>query len=354
MPANVQKMAYVGEQPWWIGTGEDRGQAKDLGANPVTAAEMLEASGLDWEVQVAPLAAHVSQNGKNERFLEVPNMNAIIRSDSHQVLGVVTRRYEPVQNVKSFAFFDDVIGPKQAVYHTAGALGIGERVWILAKLPQSVKINGTDRVDNYILLSNGHDGNSAFIMQDTRIRVVCENTLNMALHGRARHRFNHLNGIGKKLDAKDAREALGLAGESFKEFSEQAGRVAQTAIDEQEMEAFLQRLFPIPKYLLLPAVTKTARSAPARLLMLPEPKQELLMPEFSAVFKHRDAVRQLALTGKGNSDRAVAGTRWTAFNGATEYADYVHGWDSRRTKSLLFGYGRQIKQQAWDLLQVPA
>lgn len=343
MTALVDRAATVGEAPWWVGTSEDKGQWTDLGDKPVTAEEMMIGAGQNWRVQVAPLTATIA-GADGFQQIEVPNRFAIVRDDTLAVLGYVTDRYEPVQNHEAFSFFDEVIGPGQAVYHTAGSLEGGKIVWILAALPEmNFSVGGVDAIESFILLATGHDGNFAFRMQPTRIRVVCKNTLNAATdYGKstAGFRLSHFNGIRRKLNAHDAQVALGLAKEEMVAFRDGAEQMAQTTITEEEIKGFVQRLFPLPQ---LNAPRSVVEGG---LLLLPEPKKEDLTQDFTTIFEKREVVETLINEGVGNSGE----TRWDAFNGVAEFTDYVNGWDSKRSVQTLFGTGRDLKQTAWNLL----
>jgi phage/plasmid-like protein (TIGR03299 family) len=352
--ANINKVATVGEAPWWAGpTEEADGSWTNLGEKDVTAKKMLKRSGSDFQVQKGRLIGEITVDGK-KKTAAVPGLFALMREDTRQVLGTATERYEVFQYGEAFSFFDDVVGAGQAVYHTAGTLGIGEVGWILARLPQEIRINGSDVVENFLLLSTGHDAKHAFHMMFTPIRVVCQNTLNIATgYGQRKdgYRLSHFTGLKRRLDVKDAREALGLAKGFLKEFGEEANKMAQKAITDREIDALLQRVFPVPKRLLL------AEPSNKPLVLLAEPKKEdLVNPHdmwvVTSLPRKRELVKTLIKEGKGNDDPAIAGTRWAAFNGVAEFTDYLDGWDNKRTQSLLFGDGQSAKQRAWNLLKV--
>jgi phage/plasmid-like protein (TIGR03299 family) len=166
-------MMYVGAEPW-----HGLGQKLD---GPATSVEAIQAAHLDWDVIKVPL--FTKQRG---RYRDIPNRFGVVRADKSSkgdtaVLGIVGASYKPFQNRQAFAWFDGIVGEGKAIYHTAGALGEGERVWILAKLPGEIRVLGDDVVNKFLLLSNSHDGESSIQVKFTPIRVVCNNTLTMAL-----------------------------------------------------------------------------------------------------------------------------------------------------------------------------
>ena len=132
-------MMYTGEVPWHrLGTRLDE---------PATAHEAIEAAGLGYEVELTRL---VTVND-----IPVPDKLAVVREDSHAILGVVGNTYRPVQNRECFGFLDAVVADESLRYHTAGALGKGERVWMLAKLPDDIRVKNSDDItEKYLLLSN--------------------------------------------------------------------------------------------------------------------------------------------------------------------------------------------------------
>jgi phage/plasmid-like protein (TIGR03299 family) len=136
-------MCYFGEAPWHkLGTKLE---------NPATAADAIFAAGLDYNVELVPL---FTRDG-----IQVPRRQGVIRSDTNQVLGTVGPSYSPVQNIGAFRFLDSVVADGGLRYHTAGALGQGQRIWMLAKLPGHIRVKGTDDItDKFLLLHNSHDG----------------------------------------------------------------------------------------------------------------------------------------------------------------------------------------------------
>lgn len=313
MPANVKSMAYVGQTPW-------HQQGCALGDRPVASSRMIKAAGLDWDVELVPVFAIFK--GKP---LEVPGRRAVVRCDTNGVLGEVTDNYHPFQNRDLFKFTNGLVGKDRSVYHTAGALGEGEKVWALLKLPQVADIVKGDPVGNYILAANAHDGTFRLRFKRTRIRVVCWNTFVQALSGEgAEYAVAHTARMEGKMNVEAARAVLGVAGRDFAEFVDVSRHLASLKFTDRQQAAFVDKLFPI---------TDATPEADIR-----------------SIIDQQGMVHSLIQAGKGNDLRGVRGTRWAALNGVVEYADYLMGGPKRRTENLLWGQGAKLKQQAYDLL----
>lgn len=311
MSANVQTMMYVGDKPW-------HGLGKRLD-NAATAEEAIKAAGLDWEVHKEPIYL---RNGTTP----IPKHHAIVRKDQGLPLGIVGDRYAPLQNRSAFSFFDAIVGLKEAIYHTAGALGQGEIIWILAKLNGVVRVVGDDVTEKYLLLTNRHDGGGAVQILWTPIRVVCANTLSMALSREDEElhtSLRHTRSLGLKVEG--VRQALGIINAKFDIFGSTAKKFASVQLTTQVWRSYLQRLNLAPK----PDQEDRAKDNASK-----------LMEEVSALFER----------GRGNDMRGVKGTLWGGYNAVIEYTDYLRnckGSIENRTKSLLFGSGAVLKRQAW-------
>ena len=163
MAANVESMFYVRETPWH-GLGTKVQEAPD-------SKEALRLAGLDWKVLQEPIRTAQGE--------AVPGYKANVRDVDRKVLGVVTDRYKVIQNEEAFAFVDSLLG-EGVRFETAGSLQEGKSVWLLAHLPHEYIISG-ERISPYLVFSNTHDGFGAVKAAITPIRVVCNNTLNLAL-----------------------------------------------------------------------------------------------------------------------------------------------------------------------------
>lgn len=163
MAALVETMYATREKPWHgLGTVVKEAPASE---------EALRLAGLDWNVIQEPIYTPFRE--------KIDGFKANVRDSDRKVLGVVSDRYKVVQNVEAFSFTDELLG--QGVrYETAGSLSGGKRVWLLARLPREYIIAG-ERISPYLVFSNTHDGSGSVKVAVTPIRVVCNNTLNLAL-----------------------------------------------------------------------------------------------------------------------------------------------------------------------------
>jgi phage/plasmid-like protein (TIGR03299 family) len=313
---------YTGETPW-------HGLGKKL-EKAATAAEALSAAGLDWKVTKEPI--YLAGGQKIER------QYATVRSDTKKALGIVGEVYRPLQNKEAFSFFDAVVGEKSAIYHTAGALGDGERVWLLAKLPGYIRVIGDDVAEKYLLLTNTHNGTTTADILFTPVRVVCQNTLNIALQDATRatrkQKVRHTRSIGLRVG--DVRKGLGIINERFGQFEAQAQALVKVQLNQAGLDNYFKAIGLLPqKDQDIAAMSTRAKN---------------IIEEVTKMFEH----------GKGNDLPGVKGTAWGAFNAVTEWVDYVRstkgGEDARgrqesRATSLLFGSGALLKQKAWDAAQ---
>lgn len=228
MPANVETMFSVREKPWH-GLGVIIQEA-------VKSEDALKVAGLDW--QVISKDVHINVDGQ---FIRIPNQIANTRSSDNQVLGIVTDSYKIVQNKDAFAFTDHLLGT-DVRYETAGSLAKGRRVWMLAKMPSIYVLN--DEVEMYLVFSNAHDGKGAVKVAITPVRVVCQNTLNLALGGAQRMwTAHHTGNIENKLE--EARRTLELATQYAANFGTEAGKLVNKVINDAMFEEIMNELLPI-------------------------------------------------------------------------------------------------------------
>ena len=188
---NEASMFYYGDTPWHkLGKQVNR---------PLTAAEALTEAKLEYTVIGNPVFCN-KRFGNTMMLTAIPNVKANVREDTQDVIGIVSDRYKIIQNKECFSYLDPIVGEYGAVYHTAGVLGRGERIWIMAKLPESVKV-GDDVIDQHLVITNSHDGTDSFKVYFTPIRVVCENTLNASIEGAKKcYSIKHIGNTIKKMD----------------------------------------------------------------------------------------------------------------------------------------------------------
>lgn len=226
MPADVESMFYVRETPWH-GLGTKVMEAP-------SSADALRLAGLDWKVVQESV---YTANGER-----VPGFYANIRDKDRRTLGVVSDRYKVVQNEEAFAFTDALLGAGVR-YETAGSLQNGRKVWILARLPHSYIISG-EQVDPYLVFSNTHDGTGSIRAAVTPVRVVCCNTLNLALDTAKRSwACVHTGDIRGKIT--DARETLSLAGAYMEALGKKFDELQKKRLTDSQIKELIEVLLPL-------------------------------------------------------------------------------------------------------------
>lgn len=227
MSANVESMFYVGRQAPWHGLGVSVEEAP-------RSKEALRLAGLDWNV--------VQGDVFTEWGKQIENMKVNLRDTDQKVLGVVSDKYRIIQNEEAFSFTDALIG-EGVRYETAGSLADGKMVWLLAKLPERYLIGG-DEITPYLLFFNSHDGTSAVRVAMTPIRVVCQNTLNLALStARRSWGVKHVGDIQDKLH--EARETLLRSEKYMLELGKNIDRLNQIKLSDHKVYEYIEEMFPV-------------------------------------------------------------------------------------------------------------
>ena len=226
MAANVETMFYTREKPWHgLGT---------MVAEAPNSKDALRLAGLNWKVLQEPVYT------ENEELIQ--GYKANVRDTDRKVLGVVTDRYKVIQNEEAFAFTDTLLG-EGVRYETAGSLQEGRRVWMLARLPREFIIGG-ERISPYMVFSNTHDGSGAVKTALTPIRVVCNNTLNLALRTAKRSwSMIHTGDISGKIE--EAKNTLLLADEYMTALGQEFENLRKIKLSEKQVLDYIKILLPM-------------------------------------------------------------------------------------------------------------
>lgn len=228
MSAEVESMAYAGEVPW-------HGLGTKVPAD-LTPAQIQKVAGLDWNVE--KVDTYFNLHGE-----QVPSgKQVLIRSTDGRVLTHVSDTWNPVQNDEAFDFFGGFIEDGDMEMHTAGSLRDGQIIWALAKVKDGFTVFGKDRVDSYLLFSNPHQFGRTVEVRFTPIRVVCNNTLSLALSGSrdAAVRVNHR----KEFDAAHVKQLLGLASTQMGQYKELAELLGTKRYTDESMVEYFKQVFP--------------------------------------------------------------------------------------------------------------
>lgn len=288
-----------------------------------TSEQAIKLAGLDYEVKKEPIYL---SNGEI-----IPGSFATVRQDNKTPLGVVKSRYEVLQNVNAFDFFDSIVGKGEAIYETAGVLGKGETIFITAKLPDYIRVGKEDLIEQYIFLTNSHDGSKPITAAFTPIRIVCNNTLNAALRtANNKITIRHTANLNSKLN--EAHKLMGIVN-----------------LLKQEMEQVFNAMAkkPCVDSLLKEIIVKTFASD-AHLDKMG--KNEDLSTRFQNIVSD---VYAYAMSSNTQQMETTRGTMFGAYNAITGYIQNVKSSNQddkgKFLNSILNGTDFNYTQKAFDL-----
>ena len=225
MSANFESGFFVGE-PAWHGLGTVISDAP-------TSEDAIRLAELDWDVIPKPIY--------DEFGRELPGYKVNMRSSDNMALGIVTDRYRIVQNKEAFAFTDELLG-HGVRYETAGSLASGKRVWMLARMENTTIAE--ENIDPFLVFTNSHDGTGAIRVAITPVRVVCQNTLNLALSQASRHwSCVHKGDIQSKLE--EARFTLASAERYMAALEEEFGELKMKSVTDKQVREMTDKLLEI-------------------------------------------------------------------------------------------------------------
>ena len=305
----MESMAFVRDTPWH-GLGNRLPDKQPLEV-------WLEAAGMDWEIKTTDVLFRVGE-GRNFNVHPNPDAKVLYRSDTLAPLSVVSPRYKVVQPREILEFYRDLVSLGGFALETAGVLKDGKKLWALAKTGEETLLKGGDRVKGYLLLATSCDGTLATTAQFTSVRVVCNNTLQMATADR--------NGAIKvphstQFDPDQVKQALGVGAAAWTTFAENAQALSGRKVNRMDVTKYIIEVLG-------------DRNAP----IADQPNEKAL----------KTVIDLFAGKGKGSTLGSAEGTAWGLVNAVTEYVDHHRRARSRdnRLDSAWFGQGATIKEKA--------
>jgi phage/plasmid-like protein (TIGR03299 family) len=296
-----------------------------------TSAEAIQFAGLDYEVEKRKL--YTQRNEYENPQITVPDYFATVRTDSDEVLGVVGKDYEIIQNRDAFSFFDSIVGGDGIQYETAGALGKGERIFITAKLPGYIKVGREDLIEQYLFLTTSHDGYGSITAAFTPVRVVCRNTLNAAMRRHSNAvKIRHTANAKERLE--QAHKVMGISNHLSAELETIFNNWTKVKVTDPELHKLIQ-LAMVPNKEVLDNIHKG--------------KWDELSTCFNNMF---DTVYEYAMTSPTQQTETTRGTLFGAYNAVTGYFQNVRNYkdEESKLKSLMYGGTAQMRtQKAFNL-----
>ena len=306
MSAQVETMAYAGELPW-------HGLGVKV-SDHLTPKEMLAAAELDWTVEKTPMK-YEDTDGEN---VTVSNKNALVRSSDNSLLDIVGNDWNPVQNSEAFDFFNDYCEAGDMQMHTAGSLREGQMIWALAKTNDSFELFKGDRTDNYLLFSNPHKYGACIDVRMTPVRVVCNNTLTMAL-GKENIEAVKLS-HRRVFDVEMVKSQMGIAREKLDDYKNVVKFIGSKSFNNQSVTNYLNDVFG-------------------------------KVDNGGKVLEFTSRNAKLAYENINTQPGAqyAEGTFWQAFNSVTYMTDHVMGRSNEgRMDAAWYGRFRNLKTKALE------
>jgi len=333
MVAAVETMAWTGDIPW---------HREGVQVEPnLTPQEMMIAAGLDWTVSKRPGYTITTPEHGDEgmELMQTPTSNFIVRDTDNAILSHCGPSYIPVQNEKIFKFFSDFTTSTQMTMETAGSLRGGKNIWALAKLKDTFDLPGEDTCGGYLLLNQPHEAGHALTARYTVVRVVCNNTLQLAFSSGAAHfRMSHIKEFNADM-ANEAAVALGLANETSAAFKESAEFLSKKKATHANTLEYIGRIYQ-------PAVIEERiKNAQLKAEGRKVGEEGPLIDEFNRIT--RTAVDALE-RAPGALLKSSHGTWWGALNAVTYVEDHVRAGENKVYNSLI-GEGSKRKEKAYRL-----
>ncbi|PSJ44976.1 DUF932 domain-containing protein [Zobellella taiwanensis] len=305
----IESMAYVGQTPWH-GLGNQLSRQQPLSV-------WLKEAGMDWSIKQSDVMFNAADDGLFLRSHD--GAQVLYRSDTLAPLSVVSNRYKVVQPREVLHFYKDLVQAGGFELETAGVLKGGRKLWALAKTGQADKLKGNDHIKGYLLLATSCDGTLCTTAQFTSVRVVCNNTLQVAVNQKAGAiKVPH----STVFDPKQVKEALGLGLSSWDTFMRDLKAMSQRPVSPEEAHRFFAEVLDDP-------------CATDSDLLPSKPMQQLLSLYDGA--------------GMGADLASSKNTAWGLVNAMTEFVDHHRRARSQdnRLDSAWFGLGAQLKQKAY-------
>jgi phage/plasmid-like protein (TIGR03299 family) len=305
-----------------------------------TSAEAIKHACLDYTVEKRKLFTfdNENQNGEPDTDIiipeiEVPGYFATMRTDTEQVLGVVGKDYEIIQNIDAFSFFDSIVGGDGIQYETAGALGNGERIFITAKLPGYIKVGNNDLIEQYLFLTTSHDGYGSITAAFTPVRIVCNNTLNAALRNQSGSiKIRHTANAKDRLE--QAHKVMGISNQLSGQLEQIFNQWSKVRITDPDLQQLI-RLALVPNKEVLDNINTGQ------------------WDELSTCFNNMcNSVYEYAHSSETQQTETTKGSLFGAYNAVTGYFQNVRSYKNNeaKLKSLLYGGTAQARtQKAFNL-----